>query len=179
MANVTPATISVHPVPSSICARKGSRNRLYWFPSENVKTLEDAFETYILPKFYSEYEAAQAFEDFIEVLGRAKKGDLKPIYEIRLINPATTKPEIIYEIKTHWNNTSRSAKTLGYVGARLFHGEPSEKPASVICVHLLCKIEYQDDEDGWLKQTGAAKQAAFRYDECRRGEWAKLVEFEP
>jgi hypothetical protein len=130
----------------------------------------------VASKFYSPYQAAQAAVEFLDTIERAKSGNLKPVYEIRPINPATTKPEIIYEIKTHWNNTKRSADTNGYLGARLFHGEPQQLPNAIIGVYLLCKSEYSDDEDGWLAQTGAAKKAAWRFDECRRKSWPDLHE---
>ncbi|WEV58638.1 hypothetical protein OZX67_07495 [Bifidobacterium sp. ESL0728] len=156
---------------NSVCAKPGSHNTLYWYPQSGVPTIESAFKRYVAPRFFRWKQAVRAFAEFEDVLKRAKRGNLRPIYEVRTINPATTMPEIIYEIKTHWNNAQRSIKTSGYIGARLFYGEPEEKPNTVICVYLMCKVEHDDNETGWLVQTAAAKKAAFRFDECRRNNW--------
>ncbi|OZG60654.1 hypothetical protein BLEM_1723 [Bifidobacterium lemurum] len=160
----------------SICSRHGSKNHMFWYPQPDVETLEKAFLRYVAPQFFSKYQAAQATEDFIETLNRAKQGDLEPVYEIRLINPATTKPERIFEIKNHWNNAKRSSKTAGYVGSRLFHGEPYEIPNGIVATWLMCKVRDPDADSTWNKQSAAAKQAAFRLDECRRHNWKGLVE---
>ncbi|MFT8988479.1 MAG: hypothetical protein ABF966_09650 [Bifidobacterium psychraerophilum] len=176
MTSVTPATVSVAPRFPSICGRKGSTNRAYWYSDSHAETIDDAFDQYVASKFYSPYQAAQAAEEFMDTMERAKRGDLEHVDEIRPINPATTEPETIYEIKTHWHNSKRSANTSGYLGARLFHGEPPQRPNTIIGVYLMCKSEYSDDDDEWLAQTGAAKSAAWRFDECRKKNWCDLHE---
>lgn len=156
---------------SSLCCQSGVHD-LFWYPQSDAKTVEDAFELYIVPKFHSKYQAARAMEDFLETLDRARRGVLKPVREVRIITPTVTKPWVVFEIKNNWDNTQRSAQRRGYVGSRLFHGEPEERPNSIVATWLMVKVEDADDEATRSKQTGAAKQAAFRLDECERRGWS-------
>lgn len=181
MTTVKPSDIHVSPELESnrsICVRKTTPedNKFYWYPRSSCSDLVDAFEKYILPAFFSEYAAASAEEDFLETVERAKKGALKPVYELRLMNPKNTAPEIIFEIKSEWPNTRRSAKTTGYVGARLFHGEPAELTDSIVSVYLHCKEDDADPEVTRDKQTRAARTAGFYLSQCRREKWKGLIE---
>lgn len=180
MSSIKPSEVHVAPARESLCSvcatsDKLTDNHFYWLPNSRVDNLEDAFELYIAPSFYSEYAAASAEEDFLEKVERAKTGDLKPVNEVRLIDPDNTYPEHIFEIKTDWPNAERSARSHGFLGARLFHGEPRELPHSIVSVHLHCKKEDIDDESTWIKQTGAARAAAFRLGEERRKRWRNIV----
>ncbi|MBS6345007.1 MAG: hypothetical protein KH404_04630 [Bifidobacterium pseudolongum] len=156
---------------SSLCCQDGMHD-LFWYPQSDAKTVEEAFEQYVLPKFYSPFQAARAMEDFLDTLDRARRGVLKPVREVRVITPSVTKPWVVFEIKNNWDNTQRSSKRSGYVGSRLFHGEPEERPNSIVATWLTVKLEDVDDDATRSKQTGAAKQAAFRLDECERHEWS-------
>ncbi|MCH4835336.1 hypothetical protein LF919_05405 [Bifidobacterium pseudolongum] len=156
---------------SSLCCRSGAHD-LFWYPKPDARTVEEAFERYVLPKFHSPFQAARAMEDFLDTLDRARRGILKPVREVRVITPTVTKPWTVFEIKNNWDNTQRSARRSGYVGSRLFHGEPEERPNSIVATWLMVKLEDVDDEATRSKQTGAAKQAAFRLDECERHGWS-------
>lgn len=162
----------------SICSKRGSTNTIYWFPDHECQTLEDAFLKQFGDKFYNDDQFVQAQAEFERTLDLAREGRLEGTQQIRPINPETTKPEILYEIKTHFYNTQRSKTTIGYVGARLFHGQDEAKPNGVICVYLYAKVE-QGGDDERINQNSAAKSAAFRFDECRRSNWEKLVEIPP
>lgn len=162
----------------SICSKRGSANTIYWFPDHECQTLEDAFLLHFSDKFYNDDQLVQAQVEFEHTLDLARKGKLEGTRQIQLINPATTKPEIIYEIKTHYPNSQRSRRRIGYIGARLFHGQDESKPNGVICVYLYAKVD-QRKEDTRINQNRAAKRAAFRFDECRRSNWEKLVEIPP
>ncbi|WP_416516960.1 hypothetical protein [Bifidobacterium asteroides] len=165
-------------LPESICSKRGSTNTIFWFPYGECQTLEDAFQEQFSNKFYNDDQFVQAQVEFEHTLDLARKGMLEGIRQIQLINPATTEPEIIYEIKTHYPNSQRSSKRTGYIGARLFHGQDESKPNGVICVYLYAKVD-QGKEDAHINQDEAAKSAAFRFDECRRSRWEKLVEVPP
>lgn len=164
--------------PQSICSKRGSTNTIFWFPYHECLTLEDAFLEQFSNKFYNDYQFVQAQVEFEHTLDLARKGMLEGIHQIQLINPATTKPEIIYEIKTHYPNSRRSSRRTAYIGARLFHGQDESKPNGVICVYLYAKVD-QGKEDARINQDKAARSAAFRFDECRRSNWEKLVEIPP
>lgn len=164
--------------PKSICSKRGNNNIIYWFPNHECQTLEDAFLVQFSDKFYNDDQLVQAQVEFEHTLDLARKGRLEGTQQIRTINPDTTKPEILYEIKTDFYNTQRSKRKTGYVGARLFHGQDDAKPNGVICVYLYAKVE-QGDNDSRINQNSAAKSAAFRFDECRRSNWEKLVEIPP
>lgn len=159
----------------SICSKWGSTNTIFWFPYQDCQTLEEAFLAQFNDKFYNDDQFMQAQAEFEHTLDLARKGMLEGTRRIQLINPATTKPEIIYEIKTHYPNSQRSSKRTGYIGARLFHGQDESKPNAVICVYLYAKVD-QRKRDAQINQDRAAKTAAFRFDECRRSHWEKLVE---
>lgn len=180
MTTVKPSDIHVAPARESICSicvnkETFSDNTFYWYPRSSAENLEEAFETYIAPAFFDEYAAASAEAEFLGMVERAKKGTLEPINELKLMNTENTNPEIIFEIKTQWPNTRRSATTSGYLGARLFHGEPKELPNSIVSVYLHCKKEDVDDEETRSKQTAAARTAAYFLGECRRQGWKELV----
>lgn len=164
--------------PESICSKRGSTNTIFWFPSQECETLEKAFLSQFSDKFFNDYQFVQAQVEFEHTLDLARKGMLEGIRQIQLINPATTKPELIYEIKTHYPNSQRSSKSTSYIGARLFHGQDESKPNGVICVYLYAKVD-QGKEDARINQDEAAKSAAFRFDDCRRSNWEKLLEIPP
>lgn len=158
---------------SLCCTRGGRDHELYWYPRDGMQTVEEAFERIVLPKFLSEYQAAQAIEDFREILARASRGELDPVYEARVINPDTTKPRLVYEIKGHWPNSRRSAKKVDYIGARLFHGEPADfcDHNAVVSTWLMVKLGDNDDADMRRKQTQAARSAAQALDVCEHNGW--------
>ena len=165
-------------LPKSICSKRGSTNTIFWFPYHECPTLEDAFMAQFSDKFYNDDQFVQAQVEFEHTLDLARKGMLEGIHQIQLINPATTEPEIIYEIKAHYPNAQRSSRRTAYIGARLFHGQDESKPNGVICVYLYAKVD-QRKRDARINQDKAAKSAAFRFDECRRSHWEKLVEVPP
>lgn len=166
------------PVLESICSKRGSANTIYWFPDHECQTLEDAFLMQFSDLFYNDDQLVQAQVEFEHTLDLAREGRLEGTQQIRPINPETTEPETLYEIKTNFYNTQRSKRTTGYVGARLFHGQDEAKPNGVICVYLYAKVE-QGENDERINQNAAARSAAFRFDECRKSNWVKLVEIPP
>ena len=164
--------------PKSICSKQGRTNTIFWYRNNTYPTLEDAFLGEFNDKFYNDDQLVQAQVEFEHTLDLARKGKLEGTRQIQPINPATTKPEIIYEIKTHYPNSQRSRRRTSYIGARLFHGQDDSKPNGVICVYLYAKVD-QRKEDARINQNEAAKTAARRFDACRKNKWAGLVEVPP
>lgn len=163
---------------NSICSaanRAHAVNIITWYPNSCHNSILEAFEDVVLSKFHSPYQAAYAIENFLDTLRRAQAGKLKPVHEIRAINPDATEPEIVFEIKYNWNDIERG-KTAGFVGARLFHIEPKELPNTVAAMWMMVKMDEHDDDLTFIKQTSAAKQAAFKADECRRRGWDSLIQ---
>lgn len=158
---------SVHP---SICSRKRPVT-FYWFPTDAAADLEEAFEEYVAPQFESDHAAASAEEEFLATIERAKKGILKPVYEVKEINAETTAPERIFEIRNSWPNSKRGSGKCQYLGSRLFHAEPQELESAALGLFLMAKKEMQTDAMLWQTQTTDAVRAKQRLQECRACNW--------
>ncbi|AIZ15498.1 hypothetical protein [Bifidobacterium catenulatum] len=109
----TPSNAGVRPVFPSICSQK-KPIEFFWFQTDVAADLEEAFEEYVAPQFESDYAAAMAEEEFLDTIDRAKKGVLKPVYEVKEINAKTTSPERIFEIRNGWPNTKRGSGTWSF-----------------------------------------------------------------
>lgn len=81
----TPNNAGVRSVFPSICSQK-KPIEFFWFQTDVAADLEEAFEEYVAPQFESDYAAAMAEEEFLGTIDRAKKGVLKPVYEVKEIN---------------------------------------------------------------------------------------------
>lgn len=170
----TPLHAGVQSVFPSICTQ-GRPHVFYWYPTDDAGTLEEAFEAYVCPQFYSPYAAAEAEEEFLDTIRRAKRGVLKPVFEVKEIRRETTEPERLYEIRNSWPNTQVEEKRTAYLGSRLFHAEPTELGPELLGLYLMAKKEKQSDVQLWDAQTGNAIVAKQRLQECRRGGWQGIV----
>ena len=169
----TPNVAGVKPIPPSICSQKRPVT-FYWFPTDEAADLEEAFEEYVAPQFESDYAAAMAEEEFIATIERAKKGVLKPVYEVKEINSETTAPEKIFEIRNGWPNSKRGSGKCQYLGSRLFHAEPRELRRAALGLFLMAKKEMQTDAMLWQTQTADAICAKQRLQECRANDWKEI-----
>lgn len=166
----TPNNAGVRPVFPSICSQK-KPIEFFWFQTDVAADLEEAFEEYVAPQFESDYAAAMAEEEFLDTIDRAKKGVLKPVYEVKEINDKTTSPERIFEIRNGWPNTKRGSGKNQYLGSRLFHAEPRELGDVALGLFLMAKREMQTDTMLWQTQTADAIYAKQRLQECRANNW--------
>lgn len=166
----TPNMVGVKSLYPSICSRKRPVT-FYWFPTDAASDLEGAFEEYVAPQFESEYAATMAEEEFLATIERAKKGILKPVYEVKEINAETAAPERIFEIRNSWPNSKRKSGNCQYLGSRLFHAEPRELKDAALGLFLMAKKEMQTDTMLWQTQTADAIHAKYRLQECRARDW--------
>ena len=118
-------------------------------PNRRCRGFGRSIEEYVAPQFESDYAAAMAEEEFLGTIDRAKKGVLKPVYEVKEINAKTTSPERIFEIRNGWPNTKRGSGKSQYLGSRLFHAEPRELGDVALGLFLMAKREMQTDTMLW------------------------------